>query len=199
MNQLATTVDQLCFRLDSLDGVALSGKVSASSISKREFSALSRAVSSVETKVAALQRSVDRLSRGQSTAGTSSKNPSTAAPSQSSSPSNPVVSTTATTPNGPISVAAKAKVENRYVDGIVHVPRISSGPTGVVIIDVTVIRLGNVTAVSVNSGSTINDESIIDACKETALKTQFSYNPEAPDKTRGTITYTFKAKNSPTH
>ena len=191
MNQLATTVEQLSAKLDSLDGVAPSGKGRAPGISKKEFFSLSKAVSSLETKVAGLQGSIDRLSRSQSTAGTSSKTPSTAAPSQSSS--SPGVSTKATTSNGPVSVSVKAKVENRYVRST-SVPKISIGPTGVVIIDVIVTKFGDVTSVAVNGDSTINDEEIIDACKEAALKTNFSYNSDAPDKTRGTISYTFTAR-----
>lgn len=193
MSQLATTVEQLSAKLDSLDGVSPSGKANATGISKREFSSLSRALASLETKVSSLQGAVDRLSRSQATAGTSSKAPSPEGASQSSSPSNPVSPKTSSS-KGPVSVSAKVKVENRYVEGTTYVPRITSGPSGIVIIDVTVIRIGKVTAISVNNGSTISNEEIIDACKEAALKTRFSYNPDAPDKIRGTITYTFTAK-----
>ena len=193
MTQLVTTVEQLSAKLDSLEGVSPSGKANATGISKRDFSSLSRAVASLETKVSSLQGSVDRLSRSQSTAGSPSKAPSPEGASQSSSPSNPVSPKTSSS-KGPVSVSAKVKVENRYVEGTTYVPRITSGPSGIVIIDVTVIRIGKVTAISVNNGSTISNEEIIDACKEAALKTRFSYNPDAPDKIRGTITYTFTAK-----
>lgn len=186
MNQLATTVGQLSAKLDSLEGVAPSGKVRASGIGKKEFSSLSKAVSSLETKVAALQGSVDRLSRSQSAAGTSSKTPSTATSTQNASTSTPIVATKTTTSNGPVSVSVKAKVENRYVRST-SVPKISIGPAGVVIIDVIVTKFGDVTSVAVNGNSTINGEEIIDACKEAALKTNFSYNSDAPDKTRGII------------
>ena len=193
MTQLATSVEQLSAKLDSLEGVSPSGKANATGIGKREFSSLSRAVASLETKVSSLQGSVDRLSRSQSTAGSSSKAPSQAGASQSSSPSNPVSPKTSSS-KGPVSVSAKVKVENRYVLGTTYVPRITTGPSGTVIIDVTLTRTGTVTAVSTNGRSTITDEDIIDACKEAALKTDFAYNPDAPDKTRGTITYTFTAK-----
>lgn len=194
MTQLATVVEQLSAKLDSLEGVSPSGKANATGISKREFSSLSRAVTSLETKVSSLQGSVDRLSRSQSIAGTSSKAPSTAVSGQSSSPSNSVAATKTTTSKGPVSVSAKVKVENRYVMGTTYVPKISTGQSGTVVIDVTLTRTGTVTAVSTNGRSTITDEDIIDACKEAALKTDFSYNPEAPDKSKGTITYTFTAK-----
>ncbi len=55
-------------------------------------------------------------------------------------------------------------------------------------------RVGIVSKATVNSGTTITDEEILDACKEAALKTSFGYNPEAPDHSVGTITYTFTAK-----
>ena len=47
--------------------------------------------------------------------------------------------------------------------------------------------------VLVNAASTISDDEILDACKEAALKTSFGYNPDAPNKSTGTITYTFAA------
>ena len=55
-------------------------------------------------------------------------------------------------------------------------------------------RVGIVSKATVNTGTTITDEEILDACKEAALKTSFGYNPEAPDHSVGTITYTFTAK-----
>jgi hypothetical protein len=55
-------------------------------------------------------------------------------------------------------------------------------------------RVGIVSKATVNTGTTITDEEILDACKEAALKTSFGYNPEAPDHSIGTITYTFTAK-----
>ena len=194
MSQLATTVEQLSAKLDSLDGVSPSGKANATGISKREFSSLSRALASLETKVSSLQGAVDRLSRSQATAGTSSKAPSTAVSGQSSSPSNSVAATKTTTSKGPVSVSAKVKVENRYVSGTTYLPRVSTGPAGLVVIDVTMDQIGIVTAVSFNTKSTISDEDIIDLCKESALKTHFAYNPDAPEKSKGTITYTFTAK-----
>ncbi|MCR5561613.1 MAG: hypothetical protein K6F58_07365 [Bacteroidales bacterium] len=193
MTQLATIVEQLSAKLDSLEGVSPSGKANATGISKREFSSLSRALASLETKVSSLQGSVDRLSRSQSTAGTSSKAPGTTATNQSSSPSNPVSPKTSSS-KGPVSVSAKVKVENRYVSGTTYLPRVSTGPAGLVVIDVTMDQIGIVTAVSFNTKSTISDEDIIDLCKESALKTHFAYNPDAPEKSKGTITYTFTAK-----
>lgn len=95
---------------------------------------------------------------------------------------------------GRVAVSAKAKVENRYVSGTTYLPKVSTGPTGVVVINVTMDRIGIVGSVSVNSATTILDEDVIDACKEAALKTGFGYNPDAPNKSTGTITYTFTAR-----
>lgn len=91
-----------------------------------------------------------------------------------------------------VSITAKAKVENRYVIGTTNLPDVSSGPTGIVVVNIKTNRLGTVISVSINESSTISDEDILDACKEAALKTDFSYNPNA--STTGIITYTFTTK-----
>ena len=185
MAQLATTVEQLSAKLDSL-GVfeSPSGTTpSSSGVSKKEFARLSKTVSSLESRVTSIQGAVDRLSRGQAQ--------STEATKASSSPA---TATGKTSKSGRVLVTAKVKVENRYVNGMTYLPKVSTGPEGVVIIDVTMTRVGTVTAVSVNGNSTISDEEILDACKEAALKTDFGYNPDAPEKSRGTITYSFTIK-----
>ena len=93
-----------------------------------------------------------------------------------------------------VSITAKAKVENRYLRDGAILPKITYGPIGIVVINATMDFLGTVNAVSVNPRSTINDEEIIDACKEAALRTEFSSNTDAPRKQTGTITYTFLPK-----
>ena len=95
---------------------------------------------------------------------------------------------------GRVAVTAKVKVDNRYVMGTTYLPKVSTGPTGVVMINVTMDRVGIMSEVSLNHASTISDEDIIDACKEAALKTSFGYNPEASSKSTGTITYTFTSR-----
>ena len=80
------------------------------------------------------------------------------------------------------------------MQGATYLPKVSTGSAGIVIVNVVLNRLGTVGSVSIDANSTITDEDILDACKEAALKTDFAYNPEAPDKSRGTITYTFTAK-----
>lgn len=90
-----------------------------------------------------------------------------------------------------IKVSVKAKVENRYISYKPDIPIKKDGITGVVVIDIVVKSYGGVTKVSLNPASTIKDEDIIDSCKECALKTDFSYNIDCPDRQTGTITYTF--------
>ena len=69
-------------------------------------------------------------------------------------------------------------------------PKVTTGPAGVVVINVTMDRVGIVGSVSVNPNSTITDEEILDQCKEAALKTSFAYNPDTHNKSTGTIIYT---------
>ena len=69
--------------------------------------------------------------------------------------------------------------------------KVSTGPAGKVVLDIVVTRTGTVVSTSISSSSTLVVVDIVDACKEAALKTGFSYNPDAPDKQRGSITYTF--------
>lgn len=88
-------------------------------------------------------------------------------------------------------VEAKIRVENRYVNGQTHLPKGKSGITGVVVIKVEMNQLGMVSSAVVASGTTINDEDIQYNCTEAALKTDFAYNPGAPETSVGTITYTF--------
>lgn len=137
-------------------------------------------VKELSEQVCALNERVDSVMTRNRTA-TSTKSTKTPAPNKN-----------ATTDR--ISITAKAKVENRYLPKEAVLPRIIHGPTGTVVINVTINILGQVNAVSVNSKSTITDEEIIDACKEAALRTGFSSNTDAPSKQTGTITYTFQPK-----
>lgn len=196
MAQLASTVERLSAQLDSIGAVgAPAGTApSTSGVSKREFTTLSKSVSSLESKVTALQGTVDRLSRSQAQSGGSSIVSGNAPSGQSSSAGSSAAATKPSSSSGRVSVAAKVRVENRYVNGSTPLPKVTTGPTGVVVINVTMDRVGIVGSVSVNPNSTITDEEILDQCKEAALKTSFAYNPDAPNKSTGTITYTFTAR-----
>ena len=194
VSKLSKTVEQLTARLDSLniDEASVGTAATAPAVSSKEFAKMSRAVSSLESKVLALQGAVERLSRAQGKPAAAPK-----AAAASSAPASSSAASTAVQPalsNGRVAVSAKVKVENRYVESTTYLPKVATGPAGVVVINVTMDRIGIVGSVSVNSASTINDEDIIDLCKEAALKTRFSYNPDAPDKSRGTITYTFTSR-----
>lgn len=104
-------------------------------------------------------------------------------------------STPSSSPTGyqkvPISVQGKVKVENRYVNGKLCYPALSTGYIGTVVVGITINIAGNVSSAKINSGTTITDEDILDACKEAALKTRFSINTDSSNKHPGTITYTF--------
>lgn len=190
MDALSSKVEALSAKIDTLEFPTFPeiGSVPAPDASSKQVSALSRSVANLESKVNSLERSVDRLSanRQQTASSNTQQKPaasSSAAPAPSSSPS-----------SGRVSITTKVKVEDRYVSGKTPVPAVSSGPAGVVVIGVTMDRVGIVSKATVNSGTTISDEDILDACKEAALKTSFSYNPDAPNHSVGTITYTFTAR-----
>lgn len=90
-----------------------------------------------------------------------------------------------------IEVSTKGKAENRYIERNWDRPITKDGITGVVVLNVVIKNIGEITKVSLNPASTITDEDIIDSCKECALKTRFSSNYDCPDRQTGTITYTF--------
>lgn len=196
MAQLATTVGQISAQLDSIGAVgAPAGTApSTSGVSKREFTTLSKSVSSLESKVTALQGTVDKLSRSQAQSGTSARSSSMLSSSQPSSTGVSATSVGASSSNGRVSVSAKVKVEDRYVSGTTYLPKITTGPTGVVVVGITISHSGSVTSARVKTESTISDEDILDACKDAALRTRFNLNVDVSDKHPATITYTFTAK-----
>ena len=186
LTQLQSKVSVLQGKVDNISSNPSSGSngTSAPAGSGKDVSDLAKSVSDLQSKVNSMQKTVDRLSGGQRQASTNtvSSSASSAQPSSGNKSS------------GRVSVTAKVKVEDRYVSGKTPIPSVTNGPTGVVVIGVTMNRVGIVSKATVNTGTTITDEEILDACKEAALKTSFGYNPEAPDHSIGTITYTFTAK-----
>lgn len=88
-------------------------------------------------------------------------------------------------------VDVKVRVENRYVQQKAILPESKEGCIGVVVVEVKMNKLGMVGSATVASGTTITDEDVLYSCKEAALKTDFAYNPEAPETSIGAITYTF--------
>lgn len=95
-----------------------------------------------------------------------------------------------------IVVESSYRIEDRYVSYRVHEPEKMPTEPGVVIIDIEVNYAGDVKKTTVNAASTINDESILDACRKAALQTDFNYDSDKGYQTtqKGTITYTFKKK-----
>lgn len=91
-------------------------------------------------------------------------------------------------------VKAKERIEDRYATGGVVLPDVECDSEGVVVVDITVDRLGIVTGAEEGSGTTISDDEVLYRCKEAALKTRFSYNPDAEPQTSGTIKYIFTRK-----
>lgn len=184
--------------------------------SKEEFSKLEGSVSTMQSKITALQSKVEQLTKSQTQMSATLKRVATASSSGSSS-SRTFSSTSSSTTQaasssstsfssgtasssvsadqkGRVTVSAKVKVEDRYVPYRMYLPNISEGPVGKVVVNITIEQSGSVVSARINPESTISDEDILDACKEAALKTGFSYNPEAPSKQTGTITYTFTAR-----
>ena len=184
---LTETVLQVSARLDSLQ-VSEGVRIAAPAGNNKQVSDLARKVSELENILNTLQGTVDRLAKS-SSSGSARATASADGSSQSGTATSASSGST-----GRVSVSAKVKVENRYVQGTTYLPKVTTGPVGVVIINVTMDRVGIVNAVSINAGSTISDEEIVDQCKEAALRTLFSYNPDAPDKSKGTIAYSFATK-----
>ena len=190
MVALSSKVEALSAKIDTLEFPTFPeiGSVPSPDASSKQVSALSRSVANLESKVNSLERSVDRLSSNRQQAASSSNTQqkpaasSAAASAPSSSPS-----------SGRVSVTSKVKVEDRYVEKST-LPQVTSGPEGTVVISITIDPGGNVSRAKVGTGTTIQDEDILDKCKEAALKTKFNINVYVSSNHPGTITYTFTAK-----
>lgn len=150
--------------------------------SNLEVSTLSKTVSALEAKVNNLQKALEK------------ENVNQLQSVQRQQPSAQPISSNSTRAYERVYVTAKARVENRYIDGKTPLPNVSSGPSGTIVVNITINNIGLVGSVSIDKSSTISDEEIRDLCKEAALKTRFSFNPEAPNRVTGTITYSFTAK-----
>lgn len=212
--ELSKSVSQLEAKVATLQG---KGQTSGSTTiiqgaSKEEFSKLEGSVSTMQSKITALQSKVEQLTRSQtqmattlkkvttvssSTTGTvSSSSSTTKSVSSTKSSSSETISSSSKSTNQKrnVTVTAKVKVEDRYVTRVTYLPKISEGPIGKVVVNITITQYGSVVSARINPESTISDEDILDACKDAALRTSFSINPEVPDKQQATITYTFTAK-----
>ena len=96
--------------------------------------------------------------------------------------------------NKKYNVDINARVENRYLVGTAPTPVLPEAEVGAVEIEIVVNKKGKVTRVTIDDGTTITNERILQACKEAALQTQFSKNSDASDRTTGAITYKITKK-----
>ena len=183
---VSESVTRLSERLDTLQYPDFSGIGEASAKPSSEIKELTRAVSGLQKRVESLE---SKIKTGQGSASRPAQTNQALANAVQSGSSNASAGR-----NGRVSVTAKVKVENRYVSGTTYVPKVTTGPTGVVVVNVSMDNVGIVGSASIGSGTTITDEDILDLCKEAALKTRFAYNPDAPRKSLGTITYSFTAR-----
>lgn len=89
-----------------------------------------------------------------------------------------------------LKVKSSYRMEDRYSYGV-YDPQELGNAEGIVKLDITIDKYGDVKSAKLNSASSITDEEVIEACKKAALKTSFNYNSDAPKLQQGTITYTF--------
>ena len=90
-----------------------------------------------------------------------------------------------------LKVKSSYRMEDRYVGYKVYEPQELGNAEGIVKLDITIDKYGDVKSAKLNSASSITDEEVIEACKKAALQTDFNYNFDAPNLQQGTITYTF--------
>lgn len=84
------------------------------------------------------------------------------------------------------------KIEDRYTMYGIPRPDLEIAMEGTVGIEIVVDRYGEVTKTTVDSSSTIKDETIIDECRRSALKTKFnSKSSSSEGDQKGTITFNF--------
>lgn len=89
-----------------------------------------------------------------------------------------------------LKVKSSYRMEDRY-SYVVDDPQELGNAEGIVKLDITIDKYGDVKSAKLNSASTITDEEVIEACKKAALQTDFNLNLDAPKLQQGTITYTF--------
>lgn len=90
-----------------------------------------------------------------------------------------------------LKVKSSYRMEDRYVGYKVYEPQELGNAEGIVKLDITIDKYGDVKSAKLSSASSITDEEVIEACKKAALQTDFNYNYDAPKLQQGTITYTF--------
>lgn len=91
-------------------------------------------------------------------------------------------------------VEISARVEDHYLLESAVTPTLKEGEVGAVVVEITVNKIGKVTKAAIDNGTTISNDKVLQACKEAALKTRFSFNEDSSNKTKGTITYKITKK-----
>jgi len=178
LDHLAVTVDSLTARVGAIEYPNFSD-IESDPLSGRD----TKKIADLQSKVDAMQKKIDQLSSGQRQAPSNQGgNPATTTPVSGSNK-----------PSGRVSITAKVKIEDRYAENTVS-PQVTNGPEGIVVVNITIDPLGNVTSARIGSGTTIEDEEVLDKCKEAALKSDFNMNVSAGSKHPGKITYTFTGK-----
>lgn len=71
-------------------------------------------------------------------------------------------------------------------------PEYNCNEQGLVVIQITVNRQGNVTEAFYSKGTTNTAKCLLDACIEVALKTKYEVNENAPEKQIGYLSYNFR-------
>lgn len=89
-----------------------------------------------------------------------------------------------------LKVKSSYRMEDRYSYGVDDPQEVGSAE-GIVKLDITIDKYGDVKSAKLNSAATITDEEVIEACKKAALQTDFNYNFDAPKLQQGIITYKF--------
>lgn len=97
------------------------------------------------------------------------------------------------------SVKVQGNVSVRYdLDGrfasYLHMPAYQCRGAGTVVVSITVNRNGKVTDASVTQRSAGAEDCIPERAVQAALASSFNADPKAPDRQKGTITYTFVAQ-----
>ena len=103
--------------------------------SSSDVSSLSKSVSALETKVNNLQKTLEKV------------NVNKLETSQSQQPVSQPTSSSPTKVFEKVYITAKARVENRYIDGETPLPRVSAGPSGTIVVNITINNIGLVDSV----------------------------------------------------
>lgn len=86
----------------------------------------------------------------------------------------------------------KWNLSGRDIVGSIPTPAYVGDQEGVIIVTITVDKMGNVIGTDIGKGSTITNQAMRDECKAKARKIKFTANPKAVGNQIGSIIYRFK-------